>query len=152
MTRALRTEAPRNPKTQGDRIRHARIAAGLSQGALADRIRGAGGSRVSKSLISQWEGDNIKNPTNENLFAIEGATGFSAQWLVSGKGDPKAKQASAARLNQQALKRAIAVAFPGTMADVHAAVVSGLYDVLIDTPDVSDKVLASFAAALARQA
>ncbi|MGG2103795.1 hypothetical protein [Stenotrophomonas sp. NRRL B-14846] len=33
----------------------------------------------------------MKNPTNDNLFAIEAVTGFSAQWISSGRGTAEGK-------------------------------------------------------------
>ncbi|MFL4599781.1 MULTISPECIES: helix-turn-helix domain-containing protein [Stenotrophomonas] len=151
-SRPLRTAAPSNPRTQGERIRFARISANLSQEQLGMQVNKAGGSSVTKSLVSQWERDGVKNPTNDNLFAIEAVTGFSAQWISSGRGPQKAKAASTVRLDTHALERALAAALPdnGKHADL-AQVVAGLYDVLMDTPDVSDKTLASFASALARR-
>lgn len=151
-TRPLRTSAIANPRTQGERIRYARINANLSQEQLGIQIGKAGGSNVTKSLVSQWERDGIKNPTNDNLFAIEAVTGFSAQWISSGRGAQKAKAASAVRLDTHALTRALSAALPdAARPDELAQVIAGLYDVLIDTPDVSDKTLSSFAAALARR-
>lgn len=150
-TRPLRTESIGTPRTQGQRIRFARIAAELSQEALGEQIQKAGGSKASKSLISQWERDGVKNPTNDNLFAIQAVTGFSAQWIATGKGDPKAKVAPASKLNTEALSRALAAVMPGADSAKNADIVADLYDALIDSPDITDKALSSLASAFSRR-
>lgn len=155
-TNPLRTQAPHRLDTVGERIRHARIDADLSQEALAQRISAISARRVSKAAVSKWESGAISMPLPESVFAMQAITGFSAHWIVTGKGDPKASVAPAkpsitSPLDRDVLQRAIAVAMPGADAAVHARVIAGLYDVLLDTPDINDRSLAAFAAALSSQ-
>lgn len=71
--------------TIGDRIRHARTQAELTQDQLAAKIG------VTKSAVSQWENGNVENLRPTNLFALEEATAFSARWFITGKGPQKIK-------------------------------------------------------------
>jgi transcriptional regulator with XRE-family HTH domain len=66
-------------KTSGERIRHARKSKGLTQEALG------AASGVTKSSVSQWEGD-LTTPTADNYLSIADETGFSYRWLVRGDG------------------------------------------------------------------
>lgn len=66
--------------TQSERIREARTANRLSQQRLADLLG------VTKAAISQWENSATKQIKYENLIALEKITGFSAQWLSTGRG------------------------------------------------------------------
>lgn len=153
-SRPLRTSAARSPKNQGERIRVARIESNLSQAQLASAISKISGGRVTKSLVSQWETGDVKNPNNANMLAIQVITGFSMNWLVTGRGPqrvtlPSARTDTIAPLDQGRLARAIAAAVPD-LPDTHriARAVGGLYDLLGDTPDIKDDLLARFAAAL----
>lgn len=149
----LRSSLPAKVDTFGERVRHARIKSGLTQTELAQRITRLSGSNIKKSVISKWEIDTIKNPTSDNLFALSDVTGFSARWLGTGKGPMEAtdKRAGDSAIDQAALKRAIAAAFPGTPgADTKAALVVALYDAISTMPDVTDKILDSIAAAFAK--
>ncbi len=154
--RPLRTSAAENPRTQGERIRFARLAMDLSQGQFAERLGRSGGGKISKSLVSMWERGGIKNPNNANLLAIQAVTGFAMEWLISGKGPQKVtipstrRDATAAAIDRELLARAIAAVAPaGTDAANFARMIGGLYDLLGDTPDLSDELLARFAKTLA---
>lgn len=150
-SRPLRTTAPLEPRTRGERIRYARINAGLTQQGLADLIRKAGGTALSKSLVSQWESGGVKDPTNDNLFAIGAVTGYSPEWLATGRGDMKATVASAHSFDTNALARALEAVSPDTGLSAKAAIVSALYDVVVDSPDVTDGQLATFATAFSKK-
>ena len=80
-------------KTSGDRIRHIREELELSQEAFGRHMS------VSKAAVSQWENGDIKNLRPANLFAIQNFTGYSAEWIATGAGNPriKGKKASASR-------------------------------------------------------
>lgn len=156
-TRPLRTKGKADPRTQGERIRVARTAAGLSQGRLADAITMHGG-RATKSLVSQWERDTIANPENANLFAIQAITGYRAEWISTGKEPKKLEMRSpkdSSGLDRKLLARAIAAtlrALPSGEKDPQriADIVSRLYDTLITAPDVDPATLDIVAAALAK--
>jgi len=64
----------------GDRLRQARIDAGLNQSQLA---RKAG---VTPSAISQIESGASKRPSSDNLLPLAKALGVTPEWLISGKG------------------------------------------------------------------
>lgn len=68
----------------GERIKHARTSCGLSQAQLAEVISEATGSKITKSLVSQWEGGRVGSPNTSNLLAIQSATGFRAEWILHG--------------------------------------------------------------------
>ena len=150
-SRPLRTTAPINPRTRGERIRYARITAGMTQQGLADLIRKAGGTGVSKSLVSQWESGGVKDPTNDNLFAIGAVTGYSAEWLATGRGEMRASVAAAQSFDTRALARVLEAVAPDAGIAAKAAIVAALYDVVIDSPDVTDAQLSSFATAFSRK-
>lgn len=80
----LRTEAPPLLDAQGDRIRYARVTAGLSQDQLAAGLRAQTGSRMTKSLISHWERGAVKNPVGANMVVIAHLTGYAYEWLING--------------------------------------------------------------------
>lgn len=151
----LRSHAVARPKTLGERIRYARISCNLSQGELAAAIRLQTGRKITKSLIGQWERGGIANPNNEYLLAVQASTGFSMDWLIRGRGPEKATLpaagASTAPLDESLLARAMLAAEPGlTDASRRAKVVSALYGLLVDTPDIAPALLARFAATLAK--
>jgi transcriptional regulator with XRE-family HTH domain len=63
-----------------ERIKQARKSAGLSQAALAARIG------VDRSAVGQWERNTAARPTVEHLTKIALATGYSFEWLATGRG------------------------------------------------------------------
>ena len=64
----------------GDRIKQARIAAGLTQEQLAKAIG------VSRVTITQWETGSTKTMRFEHLFEAARVLNKSAEWLMTGKG------------------------------------------------------------------
>jgi transcriptional regulator with XRE-family HTH domain len=68
----------------GDRIKHARTSTQLSQAQLAAALSEATGTKVSKSLVSQWELNKVKSPNTTNLLALQAITGFRAEWMLHG--------------------------------------------------------------------
>lgn len=153
MPRALRTASVPKPRTQGERIRYARIACNLSQQSLASAVAAISKQKISKSLVSKWELDGVANPNGANMLAIQAITGFSTQWLVTGKGPQRAEiptPAALAPLDIDRLAKALAAAEPGLGVDYveTARVVSALYDMLSDTPEIAPALLARFATTL----
>lgn len=67
-------------ETLGDRIRQARIAAGLTQ----EQLGAVAG--ISGSAITQLENGETKTLKPENLFKIAKKLRKSAEWLVTGEG------------------------------------------------------------------
>lgn len=47
---------------------------------------------VSPTAITYWERGDTKNLRNEHLFALEKCTGYSARWIVTGKGPKLANE------------------------------------------------------------
>ena len=41
---------------------------------------------ITKSAVGQWKNGHIKNIRPDNLFSLAHATGFSAEWIGTGKG------------------------------------------------------------------
>lgn len=66
----------------GDRIRLARMRAGLSQTQLA---KAAG---VTRGMVGQWEGEAKKKPGRETLVAVASATGVSVAYLLGQAENP----------------------------------------------------------------
>lgn len=149
-SRDLRTTLPANTDTPGSRIRYARISAGLSQDQLAIGIGKACKSNVTKGLISKWESGAVANPTNTHLFAIQALTGFSAQWIATGR-EPRTASAVTRKTGIDAeILRAAIVAIPIPWHDQRAlaTLLATLYDLKHDEPSVSHSVLERTAAAL----
>ena len=69
-------------KTFGERLRHARHRAQISQESLADKIG------VTKGAVSQWENDLTQGCKNEVLFGISDVLLTDARWLATGQGEP----------------------------------------------------------------
>lgn len=157
-TRELRTSATDNPRTLGERIRYARLDLKISQEDLASRINRITGGNITKSLVSRWERDAVKNPTNENILALAAVTSFRVEWLIRGKEPRKAtvpSKAETAGLNDAQLARAIetamgAMKIRGVDSNRAAAIISRLYETLCDTPGLDDQTLKIVAGALAR--
>ena len=79
-------------KKVGALIKEARTAAGLSQAALADKIKGVSASDISKAERGE------KELTNEALKAIAKATGVTQKSLLeAAKGSSSAKTSSSAK-------------------------------------------------------
>jgi transcriptional regulator with XRE-family HTH domain len=76
--KARRAEAP---QTLGARLRIGRQARGLSLSEAARLIK------LSKAALGAWEVDRTK-PTYEHLQLIAEIYQTSAQWLISGEGEP----------------------------------------------------------------
>lgn len=145
--RPLRTTLPQEPRTQGERIRYARISANLTQQQLADAVSKITKGEISKATVSKWEGDSTANPTNANMLAIQAVTGFSMPWLVTGRGEMRVSTTPHAGLKIEALARALRAAL-GEEASRSVAAVATLYDLILDAPGVSDAVLQRTAAAI----
>jgi len=144
-TRPLRTTPELNPRTQGGRIRAARLSVPLSQAQLAAQVKHFTKSNITKSLVSQWERDAVANPQNENMLAIAAITSHSVEWLVNGKGDRRprtmaAAQASAPPLDMKRLQKSLALVMPNLQPSAVKAVAT-VYDMLGEDASLSDAVL-----------
>lgn len=65
--------------TFGDRLTHAREAAGLSVAGLARRLG------VRRPLVEAWEGDQ-REPRANQMQMMSGILGVSLRWLLTGEG------------------------------------------------------------------
>jgi transcriptional regulator with XRE-family HTH domain len=63
-----------------DRLKTARLRAGLSQAELAKRVG------VSSAAVGQWETDDT-NPSNANMRTVADVLSVSVEWLASGRGE-----------------------------------------------------------------
>lgn len=70
-----------------ERIKSARLSAGLSQKALADKIG------ISDAALSKIE-SGLNNPSRQTVIAISNALGVSLYWLDTGEGEMYEKSAS----------------------------------------------------------
>lgn len=86
----------------GERIKHARKSCNLTQAQLAEAISGVTGSKITKSLVSQWEAGRVASPNTANLLAIQSATGFRAEWILHGTSPQKRSESAAKRDNKNA--------------------------------------------------
>ena len=146
-SRPLRTSLPDSPRTQGERIRYARITSNLTQQQLAQAVAKITKGVIDKGSVSKWESDSTSNPTNANMLAIQAVTGFSVQWLVHGRGEMRASSAKHVGLDAAALGRAMRAVIPG-VTDQQASAAATLYDLILDAPGVSETTLQRTAAAL----
>jgi len=138
--------------TFGQRVKHARLAAKLSQLEFANAVANLTGSKTKKGLVSQWENNKVSNVQNATLLAIQAVTGFSAEWLVSGRGElrvklPKLlvadkKAVYGHGVSREVLRRGIIIAAteqktPDAIADAAIEVIESL----ADEPGLSDGIL-----------
>ena len=140
--------------TFGQRVKHARISLGLSQSELAKAIGRISKTKITKSLISQWEVGKVNNPQNPALTALRDATGYSIDWLVHGKGperDPlprmkvaEAQATYAPGMDRASLRRSIQIALgEHTEPDLVVAAAIEVFETLCDEPEanIPDSVL-----------
>ncbi|HVV98481.1 MAG TPA: helix-turn-helix domain-containing protein [Rhodanobacteraceae bacterium] len=66
-----------------DRIRQARLRAGLTKAELARRVG------VCPSAVVQWEHPTHTVPNTTNLARIAEITGVAFEWLATGRGPPR---------------------------------------------------------------
>jgi transcriptional regulator with XRE-family HTH domain len=66
-----------------DRIRQARLRAGLTKAELARRVG------VCPSAVVQWEHPAHTVPNTTNLARIAEITGVAFEWLATGRGPPR---------------------------------------------------------------
>jgi transcriptional regulator with XRE-family HTH domain len=97
-----------------ERMKHARVSAGLTQGELAELISKITGKPVLKGTVSAWENGRVASPSAAALIAVQSATGFRADWIQNGTlpqkvEQPRSKRAQSAStpLDKQALLSAI---------------------------------------------
>lgn len=147
--RELRTKAPDDPQTPGERIRYARVMCGMSQPQLAEAIRRMTGTKTSSSLISKWENNHISSLSNPTLYAIQALTGYRMDWIIRGMEPRRTVLSKDGKTNTARLAKALGAAL-SVAPDVHdvgslARVTAGLYDLLTDTPDVDSALLTRIA-------
>ncbi len=113
--------APTEPRSIGDRIRHARKEAGLNQAELAARVS------VSQPAVANWE-SGVHDPRRVMLAKIADVLRVSPAWLAGGdrSADETDKQPAAAYLRRP-LRHAPVIALEDAMrflndagADPHA--------------------------------
>lgn len=71
------------PSTVGDRIRFARLQAGLTQEALGEA------SGTSRSMVAHWE-TGVRNPGVRSLEALCAPLNITLEWLIAGR-EPQAE-------------------------------------------------------------
>lgn len=81
-----------------ERVKHARVSAGLTQGELAELISEVTGKSVLKGTISAWENGRVDSPSAAALIAVQSATGFRADWIQNGVLPQKIEQVKAKRV------------------------------------------------------
>jgi transcriptional regulator with XRE-family HTH domain len=143
------------PKTLGERIRHARAEAQLTQSELARRIARITQKKITKSLVSAWELDKVANPNNKAILALQAVTGFRAEWFITGKAperisleSPRSEASSG--LDVALLTRALEAALDIANAiPVQARAAAGLYQMLLESPTLSTESLKRLASVFA---
>jgi transcriptional regulator with XRE-family HTH domain len=111
----------------GERIKHARKSCAMTQEQLAAAISEATGSKITKSLVSQWESGRVASPNTANLLAIQATTGFRAEWILQGTLPQKRSENTAKRGSKDAeidvvlLERIIREVFKTTTEPARAA-------------------------------
>lgn len=83
--------------TLGERIKSARLKAGVTKSALA---KAAG---VSPSAVTQWENGDTKVLKSASLLAAASVLKVNYDWLATGKGEPRGDAAEALRLSPEEL-------------------------------------------------
>ena len=66
--------------TIGERMRDARKAKGLTQAALAEKVR------LKRNTIANYETNNIE-PSERSVFDICAVLGINEKWLLTGEGE-----------------------------------------------------------------
>jgi transcriptional regulator with XRE-family HTH domain len=91
----MSVQNPIEPRSIGDRLRHARKEKGLSQTDLAERIG------VSQPAVANWE-SGVHDPRRVMLAKIADVLSVSPEWLASGdrSADETDKQPAAAYLRR----------------------------------------------------
>ncbi|MDZ7628977.1 MAG: helix-turn-helix domain-containing protein [Parvularculaceae bacterium] len=93
------------PRSIGDRIRHARKFAGINQADLAARVG------VSQPAVANWE-SGVHDPRRLMLSKIADALGVSPDWLARGDRSPgEADKQPAAAYLRRPLRHAPVIAF-----------------------------------------
>ncbi len=75
--------------TLTDRIRAARVEAGLSQTDVAKALR------ISASAVNQWEHGFTKNIKLDHFFALAKLLGQDPRWLATGKAPSRMREIAA---------------------------------------------------------
>jgi transcriptional regulator with XRE-family HTH domain len=144
----MTTPAVDKLKTFGARLKFARANMRLTQAEFAKSVSHISQSKCSKSLVSRWESDEVKNPQNATLLAISAITGFAQQWLVLGTGPQRAKlpDLRVSSRNTEArlmLRRAVMIAHSVQHANAEALASATIevYETLLDEPSAPDGAL-----------
>ncbi|AWH20914.1 MULTISPECIES: helix-turn-helix transcriptional regulator [Stenotrophomonas] len=72
------------------RVRIARLSAGMTQQALAQRLC------VTRTAIANWEGTARGRPATDRILRLAVVTGVSFEWLATGRGAPGVVEPDAA--------------------------------------------------------
>lgn len=84
-----------------ERMKHARVSAGLTQGELAELISEVTGKPVLKGTISAWENGRVGSPSAAALIAVQSATGYRADWIQNGVLPQKVEQIKTKRVQTE---------------------------------------------------
>ncbi len=132
--------------TLGDRIKHARLAAKMSQARLGELCR------VSRSAVTQWETGKSKTLKPENLLCVADKTGVSLRWLITGKGEERKSTlkkdlslfAQSSPTSQQLAEAITELSAKNLLSDeviaaAHSLILASIPDVDRDTEDADFK-------------
>ncbi|MDT9581270.1 helix-turn-helix transcriptional regulator [Stenotrophomonas indicatrix] len=92
------------------RVRIARLSAGMTQQALAQRLC------VTRTAIANWEGTARGRPATDRILRLAMVTGVSFEWLATGRGasgvvEPNATLPTEAEMIQDPLELRVLHAF-----------------------------------------
>jgi len=92
------------------RVRIARLSAGMTQQALAQRLC------VSRTAIANWEGTARGRPATDRILRLAVVTGVSFEWLATGRGssgvmEPNVAPSTEAEVIQDPLEMRVLHAF-----------------------------------------
>ena len=144
--RPLRAAMPQDLSTMAGRLCHARLTCELSQAELAEQLSRRTGKATSKPTVSKWEAGLSKNPEISTFFALAALTGFSAEWLATGKGQMRYGTPAAHALDANALRAAVVSVFAGA-TEHQLKTVSTLYAIVAAGASIDPGKLEQLAAA-----
>ena len=90
--------------TLGERIKLARLKAGVTKSALA------AAADVSPSAVTQWENGDTKTLRSASVLAAAKALNVDYEWLATGKGEPDGNRAEQPRAAYGVSEAALEVA------------------------------------------
>lgn len=128
-------------KTLGQRLKLARTNCGLTQEQLANGVRRVtNGKHGSKPSISLYEADKVM-PGSVVMLALAAVTGYSDEWLFSGKGPQRTTGTALRAITHNSNLRQVLVRSIELSAEAHrepayiAAGALAVFETLLDEPD-----------------